>query len=156
LFSLLTETRNEQRKIYLTLFSVLIIAILIAAVSCGKASQPTAQTTTQPEITQPVTIQPATTKPTTTQPTTTAPGTTAAVVIENYAYSPATLTVAAGTMVTWTNKDSVGHTVTTRTPLFDSGLFGKDKSYSYTFTQKGSYEYYCIPHPYMAGKVIVE
>ncbi len=46
--------------------------------------------------------------------------------------------------------------MTSRTSLFDSGLFGKDKSFSYTFSQKGEYEYYCIPHPYMTGKVIVE
>jgi plastocyanin len=142
LYRLLTETRNEQKKIYIMFFSVLIILILIAAVSCGKASK----TTTQPAITQPIT----------TQSTTIAPGTTAMVVIENYAYSPAALTVAIGTTVTWTNKDSVGHTVTTRTPLFDSGLFGKDKSFSFTFNQKGTYEYYCIPHPYMTGKVTVE
>jgi amicyanin len=78
------------------------------------------------------------------------------VVIENYLYSPETLTVKAGTTVTWTNKDSIGHTVTTKATLFDSGLLGKGQSYSYTFTQAGSYEYYCIPHPYMVGKVIVE
>jgi plastocyanin len=135
-----------KRTLLLLGLAVLIIFSTLMAVSCG-----TSATTTPGGI---LTVKP-------TQPGQTAgpdytPGLMTAVIIENYAYSPATLTVSAGTTVTWTNRDSVQHTVTSRAPLFDSGLFGKDKSYSYTFTQKGSYEYYCIPHPYMTGKVIVE
>jgi len=79
-----------------------------------------------------------------------------AVTIEDYAYVPPSLTIPAGTTVTWTNKDSVKHTVTQRHSLFDSGLLGKDETFSYTFNEPGEYEYYCIPHPFMVGAVIVE
>jgi plastocyanin len=125
--------------LYKAALGFIILAGLLAAGSCGSGT-PAATTTAL-----------------TTAPTATiAPGAAAAVAIDNYVYIPAALTVSVGTAVTWTNKDSVAHTVTTRTALFDSGLFGKDKSFSYTFSQKGEYEYYCIPHPYMVGKVIVE
>jgi amicyanin len=129
--------RKSTGGLFTALLTGLVLIFTLAAVSCGTAATPAATLT-------------ATTTAASTN------GATAAVVIENYLYSPETLTVKAGTTVTWTNKDSVSHTVTTKATLFDSGLLGKDKSYSYTFTQKGSYEYYCIPHPYMVGKVIVE
>lgn len=78
--------------------------------------------------------------------------------ISSYKYMPETITVKKGTKVTWTNKDSVAHTVTTQdgSPAkIDSGLFGKDESYSYTFEKTGTYEYFCEPHPYMKATVIV-
>jgi plastocyanin len=95
------------------------------------------------------------------------------VVIENYAYNPADITVPAGTTVTWVNQDSVGHTVTEGDPnspktanlrVFDSSgealtgkvaLIGAGQSWSYTFTTPGAYEYYCIVHPYMIGHITV-
>ncbi len=95
------------------------------------------------------------------------------VLILNYAYVPADLTVPAGTTVTWVNQDSVGHTVTEGDPnspkqaslrVFDSSgevvtgkvaLIGADESWSYTFTTPGTYEYYCIVHPYMIGHITV-
>ncbi|MFC2021001.1 cupredoxin family copper-binding protein [Chloroflexota bacterium] len=76
--------------------------------------------------------------------------------IANFAYSPATITVPAGTTVTWYNRDSTPHTVTTREQMFDSGRMTQGETFSYTFTDKGTFEYYCIFHPYMTGKVIVE
>jgi len=78
------------------------------------------------------------------------------VTIENFAFSPAKLTVAPGTTVVWLQKDTVGHTVTsdtnawTTSPLLDQG-----KTFSYTFTKAGSYSYHCGPHPYMQGTVTV-
>jgi nitrite reductase (NO-forming) len=95
------------------------------------------------------------------------------VLIVNFAYSPADLTVPVGTTVTWVNQDSVGHTVTEGDPnspkqagmrVFDSsgeavngkvGLIGPGESWSYTFTTPGTYEYYCIVHPYMIGRITV-
>lgn len=80
------------------------------------------------------------------------------VAITDFAYSPATITVKAGTAVTWTNQDSVMHTVTTEdgAPVsFDSGNFGQGETYSFTFEEPGTYDYYCIPHPYMKGTVVV-
>ncbi|HUO41338.1 MAG TPA: copper-containing nitrite reductase [Methylomirabilota bacterium] len=95
------------------------------------------------------------------------------IMIQNFAYNPAQLTVTAGTTVTWINQDTVGHTVTEGNPdspkspsqrLFDSshGTDGASvvtippgKSYSFTFTTPGQYDYYCIPHPFMRAHITV-
>src|SRR5207249_591519 len=73
------------------------------------------------------------------------------------AYQPTTFTVhlSAGGKVTWINKDSTGHTVTNKSGLFDSGTFTTLRTWSYTFTQAGSYQYYCTLHPNMVGTIIV-
>ncbi len=78
------------------------------------------------------------------------------VLIEGFAYKPAEISIAAGSTITWQNKDSVIHTVTDRGNSFDSGNLARDETYSHTFEEKGAFEYYCIPHPYMQGKIIVE
>jgi len=135
-----------KRIIYLSLLIVLVVSGIVLAVSCSGYSQPAKTTATQAAQVKPT--EPGATPVPDFKP--------AAVVIENFAFSPATITVSIGTTVTWTNKDTVQHTVTSHMSVFDSGLFGKDKSFSFTFNQVGTYEYYCIPHPYMTGKVIVE
>jgi nitrite reductase (NO-forming) len=66
------------------------------------------------------------------------------------------LTVPVGTTVTWTNDDSAMHTVTAVDGSFDSGFFDNGESWSYTFDEPGEYEYYCLPHPWMRAKVVVE
>ena len=76
--------------------------------------------------------------------------------ISGFAFVPATITVAVGTTVTWTNLDSVAHTVTSETDLFDSGNLARNASFSYTFTDRGTFSYYCATHPSMRGKVSVE
>lgn len=76
------------------------------------------------------------------------------VIIEDYAFQPAEITIQSGESVTWINKDSVKHTATGGS--FDSGLFGKDESFQQTFDATGTYDYICTPHPYMKGTVIVE
>ncbi len=70
-------------------------------------------------------------------------------------YSPGTLTVAAGTTVTWVNQDVVIHTVTSDDGLFDSGNMLPGGRFSFTFTTQGSFTYHCIPHEYMRGTVVV-
>lgn len=83
---------------------------------------------------------------------------TNAVTISNFAFSPATITVKAGTKVTWTNQDDVRHSVSPDSPsadFSDGSLFGKGESYSFTFTKAGTYKYHCAPHPYMKGTVVV-
>lgn len=79
------------------------------------------------------------------------------VAIENYAFSPAALTVAAGTKVTWTNKDTAPHTVTVSSgPVkFSSPSLQKGDTYTFTFTAAGTYSYYCAVHPSMVAKVVV-
>lgn len=76
------------------------------------------------------------------------------VIIENYKFQPAEITIKSGETITWINKDSVKHTATGDS--FDSGLFGKNESFQQTFEETGTFDYICTPHPYMEGKVIVE
>ena len=77
--------------------------------------------------------------------------------IDNFSFGPATLTVPAGTTVTWINQDDVPHNVvssegkTLKSPVLDT-----DQKFSYTFTTAGAYPYYCGLHPKMTGKVIVQ
>jgi len=65
-----------------------------------------------------------------------------------------------GTTLTWTNYDVAPHTVTSgthdaETDTFHSGLLQRGESWSYTFTEPGTYAYHCDPHPYMEGMVTV-
>jgi plastocyanin len=70
--------------------------------------------------------------------------------------------VAKGATVTWSNDDSAAHTVTSGTPsdghdgLFDSGLFMSGSDYEFTFEDAGTYDYFCMVHPWMIGFVNVE
>jgi len=76
--------------------------------------------------------------------------------IENFSFSPAVLTVPEGTTVTWTNKDDIPHTVVQSEEKFKSKALDTDDSFSYTFTQPGTYEYFCSLHPKMTAKIVVE
>ncbi len=91
-------------------------------------------------------------------PTTTssAPASGNSVTLANFAFSPATITVKAGTTVTWTNKDGTTHTITSDTGAFDSGSVAANGKYSYTFSTVGTYACHCSIHPYMKGTVIVQ
>ena len=78
------------------------------------------------------------------------------VAIENFVFSPKTLSVKKGTTVTWTNKDSMAHTVTaTNGTGPSSGTLGNGASYSYTFATVGTFPYTCTFHSSMQGTVIV-
>ena len=76
--------------------------------------------------------------------------------MSGFVFVPVTATVAVGTMVTWINQDSVPHTITSDTGLFNSGNLAPNASFSYSFTQRGTFAYYCTIHPTMKGKIIVE
>ena len=75
--------------------------------------------------------------------------------MRNMAFAPARLEVAAGTTVEWTNNDPLPHTVTSATGAFESGLIPSGRTWRFTFTTPGTYEYACTPHPFMKGVVIV-
>lgn len=75
--------------------------------------------------------------------------------IQNYTYSPSTITVSSNTTIKWTNKDAVDHTVTSDSSIFDSGSISTSGTFSYTFTTPGTYPYHCTIHPYMKATVIV-
>jgi plastocyanin len=82
--------------------------------------------------------------------------TTAEVKIDNFSFSPATLTVAAGTTVTWVNHDDIPHTVVSTDKAFKSKVMDTDEKFSFTFTKAGEYPYFCGIHPKMTGKVVVQ
>jgi plastocyanin len=78
------------------------------------------------------------------------------VAIKGFAFAPAALTVPAGTTVTWTNQDSDAHTVTSDGggPLNSKALATGD-TFSFTFTQAGTFKYLCTIHPFMTATVTV-
>jgi len=80
----------------------------------------------------------------------------AEVKIDNFSFGPATLTVPAGTTVTWTNRDDIPHTVVSDDKVFKSKVMDTDEKFSYTFTKPGTYGYFCSIHPKMTGKVVVQ
>jgi plastocyanin len=91
------------------------------------------------------------------EPPPTAPeGSSAAITLANFAFAPASITVKAGTKVTWTNKDSTTHTITSDTGAFDSGNLAPNASFSVTFSTPGTFSYHCSLHPSMLGTVIVQ
>src|SRR5215467_1161642 len=80
-----------------------------------------------------------------------AKGSGAEVKVDNFTFSPDTLTVPVNTAVTWVNKDDIPHVITSNDGLFKSKALDTDQN-SYTFTKAGTYPYYCSIHPKMVGK----
>ena len=80
----------------------------------------------------------------------------ATVEIDNFAFAPAALTIAAGTTVTWKNQDDSPHRIGDKNGTFTSAALDTDDSFSHTFAAPGEYPYICTIHPYMAGKIIVK
>jgi plastocyanin len=77
--------------------------------------------------------------------------------IDNFSFGPATITVPAGTTVTWTNNDDVPHVVTSDdNKMFKSKALDTDDHFSFTFTKPGTYNYYCAIHPKMTAKIVVQ
>jgi len=100
----------------------------------------------------------------TVRPLTPPPTTSASfeVEINGDTFIPATITVPVGAMVTWVHRDREAdsavwfHNVTSETGLFDSGLLAFGDTFSYTFTEPGTFNYYNKEFPYRRGTVIVE
>jgi len=76
--------------------------------------------------------------------------------IVNMSFSPATLTVTAGTNVTWTNNDGMTHTVTADDDSFDSGNITMGSKFSKVFPTAGTFSYHCTIHPTMKGTIVVK
>jgi plastocyanin len=77
------------------------------------------------------------------------------VAIQNYAFSPSTLTIQKGANVTWTNYDSVQHHVVSDSSAFSSPLLNKGDTYTRQFNNTGSFSYICSIHLYMKGTIVV-
>lgn len=123
-----------KRKQYsCVLFGVLAVAAVVGSVQRGRASSVLAPATPAPADT-PVEVR-----------------------IDNFSFSPQTLTVAPGTTVKWTNRDDIPHTVVSDDKVtFKSKVLDTDESYSFTFTKAGTFDYFCSVHPKMTAKVIVK
>ncbi len=76
--------------------------------------------------------------------------------IDNFSFSPATITVPVGTTVRWTNRDDIPHTVVSDDNVFKSKALDTDEAFTYTFTKLGTYGYFCSIHPTMIAKVVVQ
>ena len=81
--------------------------------------------------------------------------------VQDICYIPSSIVIEKGKQVTWVNQDSAFHSVTSGfydepTELFDSGHLDPFESFSLTFDESGTYDYFCTLHPWMKGQVIVE
>jgi plastocyanin len=82
---------------------------------------------------------------------------TRTVLIQNFSFKPAKVTIKRGTKVRWINKDSTAHTATANNGRsFDSGRLGKGQRYTHTFKSAGKKPYHCEIHPDMRGSVVVK
>jgi len=81
-------------------------------------------------------------------------GKTSKIIIKDFDFTPANITVKEGTTVTWINKDLAEHMVKSRT--FTSPKLDTDQKYEFKFTKKGTYVYVCGIHTFMKGKVVVK
>ena len=75
--------------------------------------------------------------------------------IDNFSFGPPELTVAAGTTITWTNRDDIPHTVVSPDKVFKSKVLDTDEKFSFAFDTPGTLPYFCSIHPKMTGKVVV-
>jgi plastocyanin len=78
------------------------------------------------------------------------------VMAKDFMFGPTSLTVAAGSTVTWTNKDDEPHTVVSDNGLFRSAALDTDESFSFRFDKPGTYRYLCTIHPRMVGTIVVQ
>jgi plastocyanin len=76
------------------------------------------------------------------------------VAMKNMKFSPATIEIKKGDTVEWKNDDITPHTATSA--AFDSGSIASDAGWRHTFTQAGSFPYYCTFHPGMKGTVVIK
>ncbi|HLY04327.1 MAG TPA: cupredoxin family copper-binding protein [Rhizomicrobium sp.] len=81
---------------------------------------------------------------------------TNSVVMKNFDFSPMSLTIKAGSSVTWKNLDGEPHTVTSVDGLFRSGALDQNDSYTFKFDKPGTYKYLCSIHPRMMAAIIVK
>ncbi len=99
--------------------------------------------------------------PAPTSPPATPPPGQAQVIMKDLAFQPKTIRIKAGTTVAWANQDNFPHTVTSGANRvsdgrFDSGNLGPGKTFQFTFTEAGTFPYFCRFHREMSGMIVVE
>jgi plastocyanin len=150
-----TRRSASLRLLWIALVTLAGVSLLLAACG-GNAAPATSAATPQPT---------ATSRPTPTpQPTATsqpAAATTVQVKMVEasnnvYAFSPATLTIAKGTQVVWTNTSDAPHTVTSDTSAFTaSSALPQNQTFKMTFNTTGTFTYHCSIHTYMKATITV-
>jgi plastocyanin len=84
-------------------------------------------------------------------------GSATTIKIDNFAFTPPSTTVAAGTTITWVNADDVPHKIVSTDGKFTaSPPVDTNDRYAFRFTQPGRYEYFCAIHPKMTGVIVVQ
>jgi plastocyanin len=78
------------------------------------------------------------------------------VMAKDFMFAPTSLTIKAGSTVTWTNHDDEPHTVVSTEGLFRSGALDTNESFSFRFEKAGTYRYACSIHPRMLGTIVVQ
>ena len=78
------------------------------------------------------------------------------VLVKDFMFAPMSLTVAAGSTVTWANLDDEPHTVVSDTGLFRSGALDTNETFSFKFDKPGMYHFTCSIHPRMVGTIVVQ
>jgi plastocyanin len=131
---------------------VVVGMAVVALAACSPAQTPSA-----PGQSPPGQSMSGMAMPTTTQSTSDAAVATNTVAIKNFAFDPATITVKAGTTVTWTNSDQDPHTVTSdgKAGPLNSKPLNQGDTYQYTFAVPGTFSYLCTIHPFMTATVTV-
>ncbi len=78
------------------------------------------------------------------------------IVIDQFMFQPTTLTIKAGSTVTWLNMDEEPHTVVSASGLFRSVALDTNDKFTFKFTKPGTYPFVCSIHPQMIGTIIVQ
>jgi amicyanin len=76
--------------------------------------------------------------------------------IDNFTFTPQEITITRGTTLTWVNDDDIPHAIAASNKAFRSKAMDTEQKFSFTFSEPGTYEYFCSLHPHMQGKVIVK
>ena len=140
------------RRASLLTVGLLVFGLILAA--CGGSSSTTGAATS--------TATTAAATATTASASPTVGGTQASVrmtgSIGSFGFSPASITIKVGTAVVWTNSTGAPHTSSSdagSAVTWDSGLINPGGTFSFTFTQVGTFHYHCNVHPYMHGTIVV-
>ncbi len=130
-----------------------------ALIACGGSSNAASQSTVAPTMVMPTMDHMPATGVTTTRTAASAVAVdpkSPQVGIDNFNFAPKSLSIAVGTTVTWTNRDDVPHTVTSREKKFGSQALDTDEHFTFTFTEPGTYAYFCAIHPIMTAEIVVK
>ena len=130
-----------------------------AIVAPGKSDSAVQISSVQPEAPTPPGVTPS--APTPSRATSRAPPAAAPAALmvrtgmKNINYLRSKLEVVVGTTVEWTNRDPLPHSVTAVDRSFNSGLIQPGKTYRHTFSRAGTFNFFCMPHPFMKGTIVV-